>query len=176
MVKRAFYTLNVGQLQTLWELITIYWLTDNFIWSICKNKMLSNRTFVTVTHALEGTSSVRWTSQLNATDVFAVMVLKEKPATKVWFIRLTLLFCMSVACVSTLFDSQSGLVRSLYLNVVNVPGFRVVILDYSPFLIYYIAPVLGRVFTVVQNWMTIAESSDMELSVHRMQVPSWIPP
>ncbi|CAH3196636.1 unnamed protein product, partial [Porites evermanni] len=43
---------------------------------------LSNRTFVTVTHALERTLSVRWASQLNATDVFAVMVLKEKTATK----------------------------------------------------------------------------------------------
>ena len=137
--------------------------------------MLSHRTFVTVTHALEGTSSVRWASQLNATDVFAAMVLKEKTATKVWLIRLTLFFCMSVACVSTLFDSQSGLVRSLYLNVVNVPGFRVVILDYSPYAIYYIAPALGTIFKVVQNWMTIAESSNMELSVHRVQVLSWIP-
>ena len=45
--------------------------------------MLSNRTFVSITHALEGTSSVRWASQLNATDVFAAMVLKEKTATKV---------------------------------------------------------------------------------------------
>ena len=45
--------------------------------------MLSHRTFVTVTHALEGTLSVRWASQLNATDVFAGMVLKEKSATKV---------------------------------------------------------------------------------------------
>ena len=45
--------------------------------------MLSNRTFVAITHALEGTSSVRWASQLNATDVFAAMVLKEKTATKV---------------------------------------------------------------------------------------------
>ena len=69
--------------------------------------MLSHRTFVTVTHALEGTSSVRWASQLNATDVFAAMVLKEKTATKVGIVRLTLLFCMSVS-VSTLFDSQSG--------------------------------------------------------------------
>ena len=69
--------------------------------------MLSNRTFVTVTHALEGTSSVRWASQLNATDVFALMVLKEKTATKVWLIRLTFLFSLSV-CISTLFDSQSG--------------------------------------------------------------------
>ncbi|KAM7434551.1 hypothetical protein ABFA07_015406 [Porites harrisoni] len=41
------------------------------------------RTFVTITHALERTSSVRWASQLNATDVFAAMVLKEKTATKV---------------------------------------------------------------------------------------------
>ena len=66
-------------------------------------------------------------------------------------------------------------VCSLYLNVVNVPGFRVVILDYSPYAIYYITPALGRIFKVVQNWMTIAESSNMELSVHRVQVLSWIP-
>ena len=66
-------------------------------------------------------------------------------------------------------------VRSLYLNVVNVPGFRVVILDYSPYAIYYITPALGRIFKEVQNWMTIAESSNMELSVHRVQVLSWIP-
>ena len=45
--------------------------------------MLFNRTFVTAAHALEETSSVRWALQLNATDVFAVMVLKEKTATKV---------------------------------------------------------------------------------------------
>ena len=45
--------------------------------------MLSNRTFATVSHALEGTSSVKWASQLNATDVFAVKVLKVKSATKV---------------------------------------------------------------------------------------------
>ena len=41
-------------------------------------------------------------------------------------------------------------VRSLHLNVVNMPGFRVVILDYSPYEIYYIAPALGRIFKVVQ--------------------------
>ena len=45
--------------------------------------MLPNRTFVTVIHAQEGTSSVRWASQRNATDVFAKTVLKEKTAKKV---------------------------------------------------------------------------------------------
>ena len=66
-----------------------------------------NRTFVIVAHALKRTSSVRQASQVNVTDVFAVMVLKEKTATKVRLIRLNLLFFMSV-CVSTLFVLQSG--------------------------------------------------------------------
>ena len=56
--------------------------------------------------------------------------------------------------------------------MVNVPGFRVVILDYSPYAIYYITPALGAIFKVVQNWMTIAESLNMELSVHGVQVLS----